>query len=567
MARNSVESAARKAWLRREQAAGRRQATPAIAFTLASTASGLGQAWCAAAALAAGLNGVADRNALIGFAALALLRAVLGVLAERAASGAGAASRRRLRSDAMGRLLAAGPAALGNRHSVEVAATVVDQIEALDGFYARWMPAATVALAGPALVAAAVLAFDWPAALILLAAGLLVPFGMALSGIGAAAASRRQFVALGRLQARFLDRVRGIATIVMLGRADSEAAALAEAAAELRRRTMRVLRVAFLSSVILDCAAAAALVILAIRYAGAYAVGDRAHPAATALFVLLAVPEFFAPLRAFSAAYQDRIHAATAAESLAALPPAPPAAPPLAVRTIEAGGATVAFEGVSYHWDPARPAALDEVSFRVPAGETLILVGPSGAGKTTVIEILLGFIRPQAGRVTINGMDINDLTAPALARLSAWVGQRPVLFAGSIADNIRFARPEATPEEVADAARAARVTDYAAGLPDGLETLIGEGGWGLSGGQAQRIAIARAFLRNAPLLLLDEPTAHLDPATEAEVLTSLRRLAIGRTVILASHAAAAQQYGGPVGTRRIDLKAGQVVPTSARGAA
>jgi ATP-binding cassette subfamily C protein CydD len=567
MARGGTDATARKAWLKREQAAGRRRAMPAIGLGLGATASGLGQAWCAAAALAAGLDGVADRPALIGFAVLAVVRAGIGVLAERAASGAGAAARRRLRSDAMGKLLAAGPAVLGGRHSAETAAVVVDQIEALDGFYARWMPAASLALAAPALVALAVLAVDWPAGLILLAAGLLVPVGMAASGIGAAAASRKQFLALGRLQARFLDRVRGIATIVMLGRAKAEETALAEAARELRQRTMRVLRVAFLSSVVLDCAAAAALVTLALRYAGGYAQGQSLHPAAVALFVLLAVPEFFAPLRAFSAAYQDRIHAQTAAEALAALPPMPAAAPPLEVRTIEAGGATVAFEAVSYRWDPSRPPALDAVSFRVPAGETLILVGPSGAGKTTVIEILLGFIRPEAGRVTINGMDIVDLTAPALARLSAWVGQRPVLFAGSIFDNIRFARPEATPEEVAEAARAARVTDYAAALPQGLETLIGEGGWGISGGQAQRIAIARAFLRNAPLLLLDEPTAHLDPTTESEVLASLRRLAIGRTVILASHAAAAQQYGGPVGTRRIDLKAGQVVPSSARGAA
>ncbi|WP_048863049.1 ATP-binding cassette domain-containing protein, partial [Acidisphaera rubrifaciens] len=184
----------------------------------------------------------------------------------------------------------------------------------------------------------------------------------------------------------------------------------------------------------------------------------------------------FAPLRAFAAAYQDRIHARTAAEQLSALPEAPPAAPPLPVRTIEAGGATVAFDNVSFHWDPARPPALDGVTFRVPAGETLVLAGASGAGKTTIIEILLGFIRPDAGRVTINGMDIADLTPPALARLSAWVGQKPVLFAGTIADNIRFARPEATDEEVEAAARAARVTDYAAALPDGLATRIGDGG-------------------------------------------------------------------------------------------
>jgi ATP-binding cassette subfamily C protein CydD len=226
------------------------------------------------------------------------------------------------------------------------------------------------------------------------------------------------------------------------------------------------------------------------------------------------------------------------------------------VRTVAARGVAVAFEDVRFTWDPSRGPALDGVSFRVPAGETLILAGPSGAGKSTVIEILLGFIQPEHGRVTLNGADIATLVPQALAKLTAWIGQRPVLFAGSIRDNIRFAKPEATGEEIAEAARFARVDGFVAHLPRGLDTEVGEGGFGLSGGQAQRVAIARAFLKNAPLLLLDEPTAHLDPATEAEVLDSLRRLTLGRTVILASHSAAAHAFSG----RRLDLRDGRVAP-------
>ena len=260
--------------------------------------------------------------------------------------------------------------------------------------------------------------------------------------------------------------------------------------------------------------------------------------------MLLLVPEFFAPLRAFAAAYQDRLHAVGAAEALVDLPPPPAPQPQRDVRTVAARGVAVAFEDVHLTWDPARGPALNGLSFRVPDGETLVLAGPSGAGKSTVIEILLGFVRPDKGRVTINGADIADLVPQALARLTAWIGQRPVLFAGTIRDNIRFARPEATDAEVEEAARIARVTEFAAALPDGLDTAVGEGGYGLSGGQAQRVAIARAFLKNAPLLLLDEPTAHLDPATEAEVLDSLRRLALGRTVILASHSSAAHGFAG-----------------------
>jgi ATP-binding cassette subfamily C protein CydD len=553
---------AARAWLRGEQRAGSRAARPVLAFSLFASMLAIGQVWCVARLLADALTGRhADRLVLLGaFATLAMLRAGISYATEAAAFNAGAAARRRLRSDALTRLLHAGPALLRGRHSGDLAAIVVDRVEALDGLYSRWIPAAAFAIAGPALVLLAVLLADPWAALVLLLAGLLVPVGMALAGIGAAAASRSQFLALARLQARFLDRVRGIATIVLYGRAEAEAQALAEAADELRRRTMRVLRVAFLSSAALDLAAAAALVLLALRYGLALHAGTLAEPG-LALFVLLLVPEYFAPLRSFSAAYQDRLHATGAAEALIDLPPAPPPPPVRDVRTVAARGVTVAFEDVRLTWDPARGAALNGLTFRVPAGETLVLAGPSGAGKSSCIEILLGFVRPDSGRVRINGADITELVPQALSRLTAWIGQRPMLFAGTIRDNIRFARPEATDDEVDAASRNARVAEFAVTLPDGLDTVVGEGGYGLSGGQAQRVAIARAFLKNAPLLLLDEPTAHLDPTIEAEVLDSLRRLALGRTVLLASHSAAAHAFGG----RRVDIREGRAV--RARGAA
>jgi ATP-binding cassette subfamily C protein CydD len=266
------------------------------------------------------------------------------------------------------------------------------------------------------------------------------------------------------------------------------------------------------------------------------------------------VPEYFAPVRGFSLADHDRLHATGAAESLIGLPPMPPAAPELPVRTVEATGVAVTFQNVRFTWDASRGPALDGLSFVLPPGEMLVLAGPSGSGKSTVIELLLGFVRPGEGRILINGADIADIVPTALSRLTAWIGQRPTLFAASIRENIRFARPEASDAEVDEAARQARVLEFTALLPAGLDTPIGEGGHGISGGQAQRVAIARAFLKNAPLLLLDEPTSHLDPATEAEVLSSLRRLAVGRTVIMASHSAAAHSFGG----RRLDLRHGRL---------
>jgi ATP-binding cassette subfamily C protein CydD len=533
----------------------------------------IGQAFAAASVLTGAFTGAGlDAIALLAFGGLAVLRAVLSYLTEKAAFTAGAAARRRLRSDALSRLLHAGPALLRGRHSGDLATIVVDKIEALDGLFSRYVPAATFAMVGPAVVLLAVLYADPWAALLLLGCGLLVPVGMAFAGIGAAAASRNQFLAMARLQARFLDRVRGIATIVLYGRSEDEARSLAVAAADLRVRTMRVLRVAFLSSVVLDLAAALAMVVLAIHYFGLLRQGGFSGQGGLlgpgmavvlwpALAVLLLTPEFFAPLRTFSLAYQDRLHATGAAESLIDLPPLPEPVPARDIRTVAAQGVTVAFDNVRLTWDASRGPALDGLSFRVSAGETLVLAGPSGAGKSSVIEILLGFVRPDSGRVTINGADITDLVPQALSRLTGWIGQRPVLFSGSIRDNILFARPEASADEVTAAATAARLDQFTADLPAGLDTRIGEGGYGLSGGQAQRVAIARAYLKNAPLLLLDEPTAHLDPATEKEVLDSLRRLALGRTVILASHSSAAHGFGG----RRLDLRDGRIA--AARGVA
>ena len=501
----------------------------------------------------------------LAFAALAVARAVIGVTSESLAFRLGATARRRLRTDALGRLLAAGPALLRSAHSAELAAIVVDRVESLDGFFSRWLPASMLALATPILLAAFIACFDPLAALLLIVSAALVPVAMAVFGIGAGRAASRQFTAMSRLQTRFLDRMRGIATIVMHGRVEDEAQSLLRAATELRQRTMRVIRVAFLSSAAIDVAAAGTLVFLALRIFHHMADNSLADPVSS-LFVLLLVPEFFQPLRNFSAAYQDQFQAHDAAKALEALPPMPVVAEPdKPIRTVAAQGITLVFDRVGLTWDAARGPVLEDVSFGVAPGETLIVAGPSGAGKSSLIEILLGFVRPTEGRVTLNGADISDLVPSALSKLTAWIGQRPVLFAGSLRENIRFARPEATDAEVDDAARFARVEAFAASLPQGLDTDIGEGGFGLSGGQAQRVAIARAMLKNAPILLLDEPTAHLDSTTESEVLDSLRRLTLGRTTILVTHSAAAHEWNQGIGGRRIDLKDGRLIGN--RGAA
>ena len=543
------EAARVKEWIRSETRLGRRAVRPMLTLGLLQVVLALAQAWCVASVLGALVAGTAvPAWPLAGFGVAALARAGLQfVLGVRAAS-AGAGARRRLRSAALGRILDHAPGSSRASTQGDLATLLVDEVEGVDGFYARWLPAAQLAQAAPILVLAIVLPIDPFAALVLLAGGIAVPLMQAVFGVGAAAASRRQFAALARLQVRFVDRVRGIATIVLSGAVEEEARALAAAADELRARTMRILRVAFLSSAALDCALVASVVVIAIADRHALLDHPTARGAARALFALIVVPEFFAPLRNFALAYQDKNRIVGAAERLGAPVAETRPVPAPAIRHVQAHGVTVAFEDVSFAWEGRGPI-LRHLNFRVPAGETAVLVGPSGSGKSTVIELLLGFEAPQSGRITINGAELGTIVPQALSRMTSWIGQRPVLFAGSMRENIRFARPDASEAELADAVRAARLDELVEALPDGLETMLGEGGYGLSGGQAQRVAVARAFLRNAPLLLLDEPTAHLDPATEGELLESLRRLSLNRTVIMASHSSAAHVFAG----RKIEL--------------
>ncbi|WP_439595204.1 thiol reductant ABC exporter subunit CydD [Falsiroseomonas sp.] len=539
---------AASALLQREARAARGRLGLPVALGLAQILIGIAQAWLIAGLIATLLGfGAAGWPALGAVAALALVSAGLGVAQERALLAAGEAAKARLRATVFDRLLAR--ATEDPRGVGEGAALVVDRIEALEGFLTRWLPAAALAIAGPILVAGAAFAVDATSGAILLVAALLVPVAMAVTGIGAAQASRRQFAALDLLSGRFLDRMRGLPTLVLFRRQEAEAEALGRAAEDLRQRTMRVLRVAFLSSASMEALAAGAIACLAIRHG---AVLGQNHPdPAGAIFCLLLVPALFTPLRAFSQAYHERLSARGAAAELAPLLDGEAQA---GLKLEEMPGKlVVSFQDVRLTYDPTRAPALDGLSFRVLPGETLVLAGPSGAGKSSILRLLMGFRRPDSGRISLNGQDATLLAPAELRRLSSYVGQRAHLFRGTIRENIALARPEATAAEVEAAATAARVTDFAKTLPQGLETQVGEGGFGLSGGQAQRVAIARAFLRDTPLVLLDEPTAHLDPGTEADVLDSLRRLCTGRTAIIASHSRAAQRALGRV----LEIEAGR----------
>ncbi|AAW62140.1 thiol reductant ABC exporter subunit CydD [Gluconobacter oxydans] len=535
-----------KAWVKAQGRASRSRTSVVVVLGLLSTLLGLLQAWALARTLASVLTRDTDSTGpAIGVFLLAcVLRVILSTIQDMTAASAGIHARRRLRREVLDRIIGEGPALLRRHHSAAIAATLVDRIEALDGYFARWLPAASLWLVSQWLVVIALYVENHQAGLILAACCAMLPIFQAVFGIATAVASRKQFLAMNRLQTRFLDRVKGIATIVLSGGTDRETQALAKSADDLRQRTMKVLRIAFLASATTDVAMVAALVLIVVTQAHTL----MGHPSdavlTRALYAVLLVPEAFASFRALSAAYQDRAHATAAAEAMHELAPLTErtAAGPDVLQT--KGGISVTAENVSFAWDEQRGTVIHDVSFVLPAGATLILEGASGAGKSTLLELLLGFVSPSQGRILFDGQDMQSLSPRQISSRISWIGQKPVLFAGTIRENILFARPDASAEDLDRAVSAAAVDQYLSSLPDGLETRIGEGGFGLSGGQAQRIAIARAYLKDAPLLLLDEPTSHLDPKTEAEILVSLKDLAKGRTVILCSHSAQARQFQG-----------------------
>jgi ATP-binding cassette subfamily C protein CydD len=388
---------------------------------------------------------------------------------------------------------------------------------------------------------------DWASGIILLLTTPVIPFYMALIGKGAEAVSRKQMAVTRGLSATLLDYLQGMQTIKALGATARAEQTIADASRELSERTMAVQRIAFLSSAVLEFFSTFAIAILAL-YIGLsllnyihLGTSPTGMSLQTGLFVLLLAPSYFQPLRAFAAAYHDRVDALAAAAHILALlqaAPQPPDTAPCQQRTQEAMQ-RIELRHVTLRYPGRTSAALSDITLHIDRGEKVALVGPSGAGKSSLLSILAGFIRSSEGEVClIGGRDLSRPYAEFGPLHVAWIGQRPYLFPGTLAENIALGRPQASRQEIEAAAAEARVMDFAATLPSGLDTVIGERGLGISGGEAQRVALARAFLHNAPFLILDEPTAHLDANTEAALVETIAALAHGKTLVLATHSPA-----------------------------
>jgi ATP-binding cassette, subfamily C, bacterial CydD len=531
-----------------------------VALGLVTTALILVQAGLLARVLATAARGT-PAAALGGALAVLLLvlagRAAAAYGGEFAALRAAARVKSGLRRALADHALRLGPAWLGTQQAGELTTVATKGLDALDGYFARYLPQLVLACLVPLAVLARVATADWLSAVIIAVTLPLIPVFAVLVGLHTKAQTQRQWNLLARLGGHFLDVVEGLPTLKVFGRARAQAAVIATVTDEHRKVTMATLRVAFLSALVLELAATLATALVAVEVGLRLLAGHLSYQ--TALLVLLLTPEAYLPLRAVGLHFHaSREGAAAAGRVLEILDTSPAVASPAVgapARIPDLRRDSITFRGVSLRYPGRGQAALDGIDLTISPGDRIAVTGPSGAGKSSLLALLLRFAEPTGGRIEAGGADLACVPARQWRRQVAWVPQQAYLFAGPVAENIALGRPGASRADVMAAAGLAGAAGFIEALPDGYDTPVGERGARLSAGQRQQIALARAFLRDAPLLLLDEPTAHLDPVTAADLAATIAALMAGRTVILVSHDAVT----AAAASRTVTLRDGHIV--------
>ncbi|CBA29606.1 cysteine/glutathione ABC transporter permease/ATP-binding protein CydD [Cronobacter turicensis] len=531
-------------WLKQQSVISRRWLNLSRLLGVVSGLLIVAQAWLLANLLNDLIIKAIPREAqLLPFVLLILvfvLRAWVVWLREKVGFHAGQHIRARIRQQVMNRLQEAGPAWIQGKPAGSWATLILEQIDDMHDFYARYLPQMALAASVPLLIVLAIFPYNWAAALILLCTAPLIPLFMAMVGMGAADANRRNFQALARLSGNFLDRLRGMETLRLFNRGAAETHNIQAASQDFRQRTMEVLRLAFLSSGVLEFFTSLSIALVAVYFGFSY-LGELNfghYGTGVTLFAgflaLILAPEFFQPLRDLGTFYHAKAQAIGAADSLKTFLETPiqhaekgalelPGCEPI---SLEAQGLTIL--------SPQGKRLAGPLNFTLPAGKRVALVGQSGAGKSSLLNLLAGFL-PYEGSLRVNGVELRELEPDSWRRQLSWVGQNPQLPAGTLKENVLLADPEASDAQLQAALDKAWVSEFLPLLVQGVDTPVGDQSSGLSVGQAQRVAVARALLTPCRLLLLDEPSASLDAGSERRVMQALETASLAQTTLMVTH--------------------------------
>lgn len=439
-----------------------------------------------------------------------------------------------LRKNILNHLFSLGPNYTKSERTGEISNTITNGVEKLDAYFSQFLPQLFLSALIPIIILFFIFPIDFLTGIVFIVTAPLIPIFMILIGSIAESLNKKQWKLLSRMSAYFLDVIQGLTTLKIFGRSKDQIDKISKISNAYRTSTMKVLRVAFLSALVLELLSTISIAIVAVEIGLRLMNGNLEFQ--PALFILILAPEFYLPIRQLGTRYHAGMEGMAAAKSIFGI-----LETPLPENKIMETGAlnflkdTINFSDVYYSYNNGERKALQGLSFSVEPGKVTALIGESGSGKTTVINLLLRFFEQEHGKITINNKNINKIDIDKWREQIAWVSQNPYLFHKTIRENILLAKPDANEDDLIQAAQSANIYDFIKSLPQGFETLVGERGTLISGGEAQRIALARAFLKNAPLLIMDEPTANLDPQTEAEMISSLKELIVGRTVLIIAH--------------------------------
>ncbi len=475
------------------------------------------------------------------FAGALLLRALMSPMREWAGQQSSTLVRREVRQQLLRKLETLGPAYTSGERSGQLVSELMEQVEALNGFFARYLPQMALAALLPLVFLAFIFPLNWAAGLIFLITAPLIPLFMALVGMKAADANRQNFEALSLLGAQFLDIVQGILTLKLFDRSRDQVAVVESGAEIFRERTMQVLRLAFLSSAVLEFFASVSIALIAV-YLGFSFLGhldfgywDSPITLYQGLFILLLAPEFYLPLRELGTHYHAKQEAVAAADRLRTLLEQESDALPAEGEGLSGPVKEVSIRQACLVYPGQGQAVWDGLDLTLVPGRLVALVGRSGSGKSSLLQALLGFRSLASGEIRVNGQLLSDIGTEAWLSKVAWVSQHTSLVPGTLRENLLMASSHAGDQDLYAALEQANALEFIQQLPGGLDTRVGDRGVGLSGGQIQRLGLARAFLKNAPVLLLDEPTANLDRESERLVLDALERLCRDRMVLMLTH--------------------------------